>query len=57
MANSIAPWGMLGTPAELAVKDTEQTPYCVGSPDPVLAEVLDRQWPHDLLGSASQAIT
>ncbi|MFK0005105.1 DUF2199 domain-containing protein [Paenarthrobacter sp. NPDC090522] len=57
LANSIEPWGMLGAPVELAVKDTEQTPYCVGSPDPVLADVLGKQWPHDLLDAASQSIT
>lgn len=53
LANAIEPWGMLGTPVELAVKDPVQTPYCVSSQDPVLAEVLAKQWPHEILDAVS----
>ncbi len=52
LANSLQPWGLLGVPVGLAVRDPQQTPYCSASPDARLAEVLSRQWPHeDILDS------
>jgi hypothetical protein len=31
LANVIQPWGLLAAPVHLAVRDPEQTPYCVSS--------------------------
>jgi hypothetical protein len=45
---------MLGRPLELQVKDSEQTPYCVISPDPVLTEVQGKEWPHDILSGSRE---
>lgn len=53
LANAVGPWGMLGSAVELAVNDAEQTPYIVGSPDPVLSDVLEREWPHGILDGIS----
>ncbi len=47
LANAVPPWGMLAAPVDLAVRDPEHTPYCVDSPEPLLAKVLHDQWPHD----------
>jgi hypothetical protein len=41
LANVIQPWGLRAAPVHLAVRDPEQTPYCVSSPDAVFADVLD----------------
>jgi hypothetical protein len=46
LANAVQPWGLLATPVSLVVRDPDQTPYCAGSPDPLLARVLTEQWPH-----------
>lgn len=46
LANVIVPWGLLAVPVDLAVRDPEQTPYCVSSPDSVLVRVLGDEWPH-----------
>jgi len=52
LANSIQPWGLLVAPVSLAVRDPQQTPYCVGSSDAQLVQVLSNQWPHeDILDS------
>lgn len=47
LANVIQPWGLLAAPVHLAVRDPEQTPYCVSSPNAVFAGVLDDEWPHE----------
>jgi hypothetical protein len=47
LANSVQPWGMLAAPVTLAVRDREQTPYCERSTDPVLSQVLSKEWPHE----------
>jgi hypothetical protein len=47
LANSIRPWGLLAAPVSLAVLDPQQTPYCSGSQDPRLSQVLSQQWPHE----------
>jgi hypothetical protein len=47
LANAVPPWGMLAAPVRLAVRDTQQTPYCTGSSDPLLSRVLSGQWPHE----------
>jgi hypothetical protein len=47
LANSIQPWGLLGAPVSLAVRDPDHTPYCSGSPDTQLSRVLSEQWPHE----------
>ena len=46
LANSIPPWGLLGAPVSLAVRDPQQAPYCASSPDSRLSRVLSEQWPH-----------
>jgi hypothetical protein len=46
LANALQPWGLLAAPVSLAVRDPEQSPYCVDSPDPLLSRVLTEQWPH-----------
>jgi hypothetical protein len=46
LANALQPWGLLAAPVRLAVRDSEQTPYCVHSPDPLLSRVLTETWPH-----------
>jgi hypothetical protein len=46
LANALLPWGLLAAPVSLVVRDAEQTPYCVDSPDPLLSRVLTEQWPH-----------
>ena len=52
LANSIQPWGLLAAPVSLAVRDPQQTPYCAGSSDAQLVQVLSNQWPHeDILDS------
>src|SRR5438128_2067983 len=40
LANAIPPWGLLGAPVSLAVRDPDETPYCVASPIKELADVL-----------------
>jgi len=47
LGNSIAPWGLLAAPVSLLVRDPQHTPYCSGSSDPQLAQVLRDEWPHD----------
>ncbi|GIF17177.1 DUF2199 domain-containing protein [Actinoplanes teichomyceticus] len=47
LANALPVWGLLSAPVELAVRDPEQTPYCVSSSDPGLARVLAEVWPHE----------
>ncbi|MET3368425.1 UNVERIFIED_CONTAM: hypothetical protein ABIE34_001665 [Jeotgalibacillus campisalis] len=56
MANSNEPWGVLGSPLELQVKDAGQTPYCVVSPDPVLTGLLGKEWPHDILNGSREVV-
>ena len=47
LANSIQPWGLLAAPVSLAVRDAQQTPYCVSSLDPLLSRVMSEDWPHE----------
>jgi hypothetical protein len=49
LANAIPPFGLLGSPVHLAVRDEGETPYCVSSHDPSLQRVLDGRWDHDLV--------
>ncbi|CAH0200282.1 hypothetical protein SRABI83_01887 [Arthrobacter sp. Bi83] len=35
----------------LAVLDTNHTPYCVGSPTEDLNNVLTKEWPNDILAA------
>lgn len=53
LANNIKPWRLLGAPVELAVRDTEQTPYCVSSPHQELSDILLYEWPHEILDEIS----
>jgi hypothetical protein len=46
LANTVQPWGLLGSPVSLAVLDPDATPYCVASSDPDLSDVLSRVWRH-----------
>jgi hypothetical protein len=52
LANDIGPWGVFASPAQLAVRDPDHTPYCVSSSNPALQEVLDRVWPHEYVLAA-----
>jgi len=47
LANTIQPWGLLGSAVSLAVTDPDATPYVVASTDPTLGDVLSREWPID----------
>lgn len=49
LANVIQPWGLLGAPVNLAVRDPGQAPYCSASQDPELFRVLNDQWPHEAI--------
>jgi hypothetical protein len=49
LANSLPGWGLLGTEVTAAVRKRQHTPYCVDSPDRVLAAVLTQEWRHDLV--------
>ena len=49
LANAVGPWGLLGAPVVLEVKDIDHTPYCVGSDQQDLADVLNTEWPHESL--------
>jgi hypothetical protein len=53
LANALPCWGLLAAPVDLAVRDPEHTPYCVASPDPALAAVLDDEWPHEEILAAT----
>lgn len=47
LANAIPEWGLLAAPVDLAVTDSDATPYCVASTDPELARVLAEEWDHE----------
>lgn len=47
IANTVPPWGLLGTPVEATVRDPGQVPYCVRSDHPELHGVLNDEWPHE----------
>jgi hypothetical protein len=49
LANAIPPWGYLASPVEAAVRDPDQTPYCITSPDDALHRVLTQEWDHRLV--------
>jgi hypothetical protein len=49
LANAPQPWGLLAAPVSLVVRDPDQTPYCVDSPDLLRSRVLTEQWPHPVL--------
>lgn len=51
LANAIPPWGedLLNAPAGAAVLDEGSFPYVIVSTDPLLTQVLDDEWPHDLV--------
>ncbi|MGN6634465.1 MAG: DUF2199 domain-containing protein [Oryzihumus sp.] len=46
IANIVEPWGLLGQPVNLSVRDPDQTPYCTSSASVELHEVLTREWEH-----------
>jgi hypothetical protein len=47
LANGVAPWGLLGAPVRLEVRNPDETPYCSASSDATLADVLTNTWPHE----------
>ena len=49
LANLIHPWDLLAAPVRLAVRDPQQTPYCVTSSHLQLSRVLSEQWPHEVV--------
>jgi hypothetical protein len=46
VANAVPPWGMLAAPVSLEVRDPDELPYSAASSDPLLSEVLTKEWPH-----------
>lgn len=46
LANRIEPWDVLGKPIEIAVRNSDQNPWCESSTDPVLASILSEEWDH-----------
>lgn len=51
LANKIQPWGIYRVPVDLAVLNPDHTPYCVSSSDQELNDVLNKEWPHEILAS------
>ena len=51
LVNKIEPWGLYKVPVNLAVLNSDHTPYCVSSSDQELNDVLTLEWPHDILAS------
>ncbi|WP_411733666.1 DUF2199 domain-containing protein [Paeniglutamicibacter sp.] len=49
IANTVMPWSLLGAPVALEVTNIDHTPYCVSSPNQCLSDVLQQQWPHEIL--------
>lgn len=49
IANTVMPWGLLGAPVCLEVRNTDETPYCASSPQKDLADVLQKEWPYEVL--------
>ena len=49
IANTVNPWGLLGAPVTLEVRNPEHPPYCVSSPQQDLSDVLQQEWPHEIL--------
>lgn len=47
IANDVMPWGLLGAPVTLRVRDVDQTPYCDSSDEGRLSHVLSAEWDHD----------
>ncbi len=47
LANEVGDFGLLGGPVRLAVVDADHTPYCVGSGDDAVVEVLRSAWPRE----------
>ena len=47
LANKVAPWSVLGAPVRLEVRNPDETPYCVSSPDSELSGVLGNTWDHE----------
>ena len=54
-ANTVEPWGLLGTPVVATVIDDEHTPYCTESSDQTMATVLGTEWAHELILSTLPA--
>jgi hypothetical protein len=55
LANALPGWGLLAAPVRAAVRHPDETPYCISSPDPVLARVLGAEWPHEQILNAVEA--
>jgi hypothetical protein len=49
LANTVPPWGLLDAPVQLAVRDPDELPVCVGSTDPDLRRVLAGEFDHDFV--------
>jgi hypothetical protein len=47
LANTIEPWGLLGAPVIATVRNPDETPYLTDSPDPEMADLLTKTWPHE----------
>ena len=49
IANQVMPWELFRRPAVATVRDPDQTPYCTSSDDDLVADVLTREWDHELV--------
>jgi hypothetical protein len=47
LANALPIFGLLGSPARATVADSDTKPLITSSTEPGLADVLDREWPHE----------
>jgi hypothetical protein len=57
LANRLPPWEdeTYGAALTALVRDEGQLPYAVASPDPVMQDILTRDWPHELVLAALAA--
>jgi hypothetical protein len=57
LANRLPPWEeeTYGAALTARVRDVGQLPYAVASPDPVMQDILTRDWPHELVLAALAA--
>ena len=49
LANALPPWGksVLGARATAQVRAEGELPYVVATPNELLAQILQREWPHE----------
>jgi hypothetical protein len=52
LGNKLPSWGLLASPVTAAVRDVDETPYCVASADDMLNRVLTEEWDRDAVLTA-----